>query len=79
MAFIGVVVACKQVNTGKAPGVDGIPVELLLHSGANVHKAVFNFILSGWKDGPIPQDWIDSIVIPSYERKRKKSLDESYR
>ena len=51
------VVACiKQVNTGKAPGIDRIPVELLLHGATNVHKAVFNFILSGWNDGPTSQD-----------------------
>ena len=42
-----VVARIEQVKTGKAPEIYAIPVELLLHGGTNVHKAVLNFILSG--------------------------------
>ena len=74
------VIACiKQVNTGKAPGLDGLPVELLLHGGMNVHKAVFNLILAAWSNDPIAQDWIDAIMITLYKGKGKKSLCGSYR
>jgi len=74
------VIACiKQVNTGKAPGLDGLPVKLLLHGGMNVHKAVFNLILAAWSNDPIAQDWIDAIMITLYKGKGKKSLCGSYR
>ena len=67
------------MNTVKASRIDAIPVELLLHGATNVHKAVFNFILSGWNDEPIPQNWIDAIMIPLYKEGGKKSLCASYR
>ena len=58
------VVACIQnMNTGKAPGFDGIPVELMLHGATNVHNAVFNIILSEWSGEPIQQYWIDAMNI----------------
>ena len=37
----------KEVNTGKAPGLDGIPVELL-HCGRGNVAAVYTFILGVW-------------------------------
>ena len=67
------------MNTGKAPGLDGIPVELLLHGGINVHNAVFNLILSVWNNNPVVQDWIDAIMITLYKGKGKKSPCGSYR
>ena len=27
----------KQLSSGKAPGLDGIPVEMLIHGGENLH------------------------------------------
>ena len=74
------VIQCiKQVNTDKAPGLDGIPVELLLHGGSNVHSAVHSLILSVWNGNPVPQDWIDAIMITLYKGKGKKSICSSYR
>ena len=35
----------KQINTDKAPGLDGIPVELLRHDGENLNRAVHSLIL----------------------------------
>ena len=69
----------KQLNTGKAPGLDGIPVELLLHGGDNLHQAVHSLNLRVWHDEPMPQDWIDAFLVSLYKGKGKKSVCGSYR
>ena len=74
------VIECiKHINTGKAPGLDGIPVELLIHGGLNLHKAVHSLILCVWNGDPAAQDWIDAILITLYKGKGKKSICGSYR
>jgi hypothetical protein len=35
----------KEINTGKAPGLDGIPVELLLHGGEQIASVIHSLIL----------------------------------
>lgn len=73
-------IACiKRINTNKAPGLDGVPVELLIHGGMNVHQAVHSLILCVWRGEPAAQDWIDAILIMLYKGKGKKSLCGSYR
>ena len=69
----------KQINTGKAPGLDGIPVELLRHGGDSVASAIHNFITLSWEGNPIPQDWIDGILVSLYKGKGLKSVCDSYR
>ena len=68
-----VITCIKQLNTGKAPGLDGIPVKLLIHGGMNVHQAIISLILRVWRGLPVPQDWIDAILISLYKGKGVKS------
>ena len=44
----------EEVNTGKAPGLDGIPVELLRCGGVDIATAVYSFILGVWHGDPVP-------------------------
>ena len=53
----------EEVNTGKAPGLDGIPVELLCYGGDNIATAVCTFILGIWYGDPVSQDWVDVIML----------------
>ena len=69
----------KQLNTGKAPGLDGIPVELLLHGGDNLQRALNQLILNVWSTEPMPQDWIDAFIVTLYKGKGKKSSCGNYR
>ena len=71
--------AIKQINSKKAPGLDGIPIELLKHGGTNLLTAIHALIVSAWKGEPIPQDWVDVILIMLYKGKGKKSICGSYR
>ena len=57
--------ALSQVNKGKAPGLDGITVELLLAGGDKVVSAIHHFIMKSWHGQPIPQDWIEFLSLSS--------------
>ena len=46
--------AIKEVKTGKAPGLDGLPVELFSHGGDSIATAVCTFILDVWQGYPVP-------------------------
>ena len=63
----------KAVNTGKAPGLDGIPVELLRYRGDNLAIVIHTIILAVWHGEPVPQDWIDAIMVSLYKGKGSKS------
>ena len=63
----------REVNTGKAPGLDGIPVELLRFGGDNLAVAIQAFILAVWHGDSVPQDWIDAIMVSLYKGKGSKS------
>ena len=71
--------AIKQINSRKAPGLDGIPIELLQHGGTNLQTAIHAYMRSAWNGDPIAQDWIDVILIMLYKGKGKKSICSSYR
>ena len=49
----------NEVNTGKAPGLDGIPVELLRFGGDNVSLKIHAFIIAVWNGDPTPQSSMD--------------------
>ena len=69
----------KQINTGKAPGFDGIPIEVLLHGGDKLAAEVHRLISDVWLGAPVPQDWIDAILISLYKGKGLKSVCGDYR
>ena len=69
----------KEVNTGKAPGLDGIPVEILRSGGDNIAAAIHTLILEACEGVPVPQDWIDAILISLYKGKGSKSDCGDYR
>ena len=69
----------EEVNTGKAPGLDGIPVDLLRCGGDNIATAVYTFIIGVWNSNPVPQDWVDAIMLPLYKGKGSKTNCGDYR
>ena len=66
-------IALKQINYVKAPGLDGIPVELLQHGGENKLSSIHNMFTLSWKETPIPQDWVDGILVSIFKGKESKS------
>ena len=68
----------KQINTGKAPGLEGIPVEFLRHGGENLNRTVHSVILDIWRGSPVPQDWVDAILITLHKGKVSKGKCGDY-
>ena len=58
--------AVNQINTRKATGLDGIPVEMLQTGSRNILHIVYDFIVTSWSSIPIPQDWIYGILVLLY-------------
>ena len=69
----------EEVNTGKVPGLDGIPIELLRCEGDNIAIAVYVFILGVWRGDPVLQDWVDAFMLPLYKGKGSKPNYGDYR
>ena len=71
--------AIKEVNTGKAPGLDGIPIELLRHGGEKITAEIHKLILGVWAGNPVPKDWVDAILVSLFKEKGHKSVCGDYR
>ena len=72
-------IALKQINSRKSSGLDGILVELLQHGGENILSSIHNMSTLSWKGTPIPQDWVDGILVSIFKGKGSKSECDHYR
>jgi hypothetical protein len=55
--------ALRQLNTGKAPGSDGIVAELLQYGGDHVIRLLHSIFQDVWQTGRAPQSWKDAILL----------------
>ena len=69
----------REINTGRAPWLDGIPVEVLIHGGHKLDVEVHRLISDIWKGASVPQDWVDAILISIFKGKGSKSVCGNYR
>ena len=69
----------KQINAGKALGLDGIPVELLQKGGEKVKSIVYALFKKSLEGTPIPQDWVDGILVSLFKYKGLKSECDNHR
>ena len=56
--------AVRSLKTGKSPGVDNIPSELLKHGGDGTLKALTALCQKIWNQKQWPVEWTQSLVIP---------------
>lgn len=56
--------AVHSLKTGKSPGVDNIPAELLKHGGEETTKALTTLCQKIWNSKVWPKEWTRSLVIP---------------
>jgi len=56
--------AMSALNLGKAPGADGIPVELIRYGGSKTLDAMHKICEDVWETGEWPTDWGLSTFIP---------------
>ena len=69
----------KEINTGKAPGLDGIPVEVLRWGGDKIPAKGHRLISNVWLGAPVPKDWTGALFISLYTGKGLPSICSNYR
>jgi len=70
--------AIKRLMNGHAPGLDGIPSELVKCTIYPVAHALHSIFVSVWRMGKMPTDWKDRIIVTLYKGKGPKSECSNY-
>uniref|UniRef100_H3AKS9 Reverse transcriptase domain-containing protein n=1 Tax=Latimeria chalumnae TaxID=7897 RepID=H3AKS9_LATCH len=65
--------AISQMNTGKAPGKDGIMAEIYKAAGPKPIEILYNILSSVWEVEEMPKDFKDAIIIPLFKNKGSKA------
>ena len=66
------------MNTGKAPGKDGITAELLKQGGDWIVELLYEIFQKVWENDTTPKDWRDAILVSLY-KKGPRDLCGNYR
>jgi Reverse transcriptase (RNA-dependent DNA polymerase) len=70
--------ALKQLKSGKSPGIDEIPVELIRSSENAIHSLT-EVIQLVWINEKLPHDWSKGLFVNIYKGKGGKNKPVSYR
>ncbi|KAI8510866.1 hypothetical protein Bbelb_117820 [Branchiostoma belcheri] len=72
--------AINSLASGKAPGSDGIPPEVV-KAGKNtaLHNHLHELLLQCWEEGAVPQDMRNASIITLYKNKGDRSDCNNYR
>ena len=60
--------AIQQMKSGKAVGVDGIPVELLEAAGPPAVEAIQKLCDEAYRTEKIPEEWQQGVICPIYKK-----------
>src|SRR6218665_265380 len=66
---------CIYASSLKAPGQDGIPIELIKAGEDATIKIITKICNSIWKTGKWPEDWKGSTFIPIFKKGDARSCD----
>ena len=69
----------KSSKTGKAPGIDGISIEIIKAAGEAGVELLWKVCRAVWKNGIAPMEWRQSILIPIWKRKGDRRECSQYR
>ena len=64
---------------GKAPGICGIPAELLKAGGYHTAQWLTKVFQAVWQSGQMPSDWKKGIILPLYKGKGSRRECKNYR
>ena len=69
----------KSAKTGKAPGIDGISIDIIKAAGEAGVELLWRVCRAVWKDEIAPMEWRQSITIPIWKRKGDRRECSQYR
>jgi len=69
----------KSLTSGKAPGKDGIPPEVLKCCQAEICPELLHILHLCWQEGEVPQDMRDANIVTLYKNKGDRSDCNNYR
>ena len=64
--------AVNEMKSGKAPGLDGFPVECFKKGGMAVLEWLVRLLNLSFDMGVVPMDWRGACIVPLYKRKGDK-------
>ena len=71
--------ALKSTASGKAPDLDGIPLDFLQNCGEKMCKALLDLFNRCLLSGTVPQDFRDALIVTIYKRKGDRAECGNYR
>ena len=71
--------AISQLQTGKAPGPDGIPPEIYKMGGTALVDQLTSLFQAFWEKGELPQDLKDANIMHLYKNKGEKASCDNHR
>lgn len=60
--------ALRRMKNNKAPGRDGLPAELYKYGGEDLHKVMYDLVLTIWQDERMPRQWSNAIICPIHKK-----------
>ena len=74
-----VIKAIWKTKSNKSPGMDGIPAEVYKYGGTQLTGKVHELILMCWRQGIVPQEFKDVLIVPIYKNKGDHRDCNNYR
>ena len=71
--------AIDNLASGKAPGSDGIPSDLIKHCKITLLHSLHVLLCQCWQEGAVPQDMRDTKIITLFKNKGERSDCNNYR
>jgi len=71
--------ALRQTASGKSPGIDGSPSEVLKNGGPTLLDQLHKLFCVIWKQESVPQDFEDALVVHIYKRKVDRAVCDNHR
>ncbi|XP_063598208.1 uncharacterized protein LOC134774742 [Penaeus indicus] len=68
-----------SLASGKAPGSDGIPPDLIKHCKTTLLLPLYEVLCQCWNEGAIPQDMRDAKIVTLYKNKGERNDCNNYR
>ena len=67
------------MSTGKAPGTDGIPSDVIKYTGKELLRHLSDLFTQTWSEESMPQDFKDAFIVHTYKRKGDRAVCNNHR